>query len=83
MEYTASDKIDEWDVDQWLEVSAADEKPSKAVGNKHRDKKRRKPLRKNRKPSRPTNYIGQRTNNRLLKICAKNRAEGQARPQAE
>ena len=54
----------EWD--RWLEISNSDEKlkPSR------RCKKRRKPPRKNRKPSRPQNYIGQRSNNHLLRILS-------------
>ena len=78
MEYTASDLIEMRDnvlrevelreLEQWSEETPADAKNKQ---NKHRGKKRRKPLRKNRKPTRPENYIGQRNNNRLLKICAK------------
>jgi len=67
MDYTANDNLDHHDLEKWLEVSAAD---SQAKPNA-RAKKRRKPLRKNRRPSRPENHIGQRTNNRLLKICSK------------
>ncbi len=37
------------------------------------EKKRHRALRTNRKPSRPTGYIGQRTNNRLLRICSRKR----------
>ena len=71
MDYTASDHADRWDLDQWLDVTASDEDPQQTQKTKTRSKKRRKPLRKNRKPARPANYIGRRTNNRLLKICAK------------
>jgi len=59
---------DRWDVgqwlDQWLETPNADEEPKV----NRRSKKRRRQLRKNRKPSRPANYIGQRSNNHLLRI---------------
>ncbi|MEM8946523.1 MAG: hypothetical protein AAGD11_15225 [Planctomycetota bacterium] len=62
-----SDSFDSknWDLDDWMEMSNADDEPSKI---NRRQKKRRKPLRKNRKPSRPANYIGQRSNNHLLRI---------------
>ncbi len=56
-----------YDVEQWLEISNKDEKSKSA----RRSKKRRKPLRKNRKPSRPANYIGQRSNNHLVRILTK------------
>lgn len=57
---------DGWDLDDWLEVSNADDEFSSKANRKQ--KKRRRPLRKNRKPSRPSNYIGQRSNNHLLRI---------------
>lgn len=54
---------DQWDLDQWLEIpNAGEEKTNR------RNKKRRRQIRKNRKPSRPANYIGQRSNNHLLRI---------------
>jgi len=63
---------DRWDLDEWLEITneitneitSYDEKAKQ----NRRGKKRRRPTRKNRKPSRPTNYIGQRSNNHLLRI---------------
>jgi len=59
---------DRWDLEEWLEITkeitSCDEKPKQ----NRRCKKRRRPVRKNRKPSRPTNYIGQRSNNHLLRI---------------
>ena len=53
-----------YELDHWLEFSEGDEKSKQS----RRCKKRRKPPRKNRKPSRPQNYIGQRSNNHLLRI---------------
>ncbi len=50
--------------EKWLEPSVADEK----VPLNRRSKKRRRPLRKNRKPSRPANYIGQRSNSHWLRL---------------
>ncbi len=55
-----------YDIEKWLEITNS---PDSAKQNR-REKKRRKPLRKNRKPSRPSNYIGQRTNNHLQRIMA-------------
>jgi len=55
---------DQWDLENGLEISHADEESKM----NRRGKKRRKPMRKNRKPSRPSNYIGQRSNNHLLRI---------------
>ena len=52
------------ELDEWPEVPSGNKKPKQNC----RSKKRRKPLRKNRKPSRPSNYIGQRTNNHLQRI---------------
>lgn len=57
--------LDGSDLDEWLEISNSDERQAK--GNR-KPKKRRRPLRKNRKPSRPANYIGQRSNNHLLRM---------------
>ena len=73
MDSTASDIIDRRDLDQWFEVTTTDDQAKQNRISRNRTKKRRKPLRKNRKPARPSNYIGQRTNNRLLKICTKNK----------
>lgn len=56
--------LDEWELDEWNEFSESEEQ-SKL---NRKPKKRRRPLRKNRKPSRPANYIGQRSNNHLLRI---------------
>ncbi len=52
------------ELDEWLEISNGNKKSKQNC----RSKKRRKPLRKNRKPSRPSNYIGQRSNNHLQRI---------------
>jgi len=71
MEYTASNFIDLTDLDQWSELISAEDGLNENRSHKKKEKKRRRPLRKNRKPARPVNYIGQRTNNRLLKICQK------------
>jgi len=67
MDSAAKDNFDRWEINQWSELMETDE-DTKQVG---RNKKRRRPLRRNRKPTRPANYIGQRNNNRLLKICPK------------
>jgi len=64
MDNATDDDLDQWDLDQGLEISISDEKSSQ----NRRGKKRRRALRKNRKPSRPANYIGQRSNNHLLQI---------------
>ncbi len=56
--------LEQWDMEEWLEISTTDEQSKQD----RKPKKRRRPLRKNRKPSRPANYIGQRSNNHLLKI---------------
>lgn len=61
--------LDPHDLDEWLEFPEDDENSKQ----NRRGKKRRRPLRKNRKPSRPANYIGQRTNNHLLRICPGNK----------
>ena len=60
------DDATNYDLDEWLEVTNRDHKAKQ----NRRGKKRRRPLRKNRKPSRPINYIGQRSNNHLLRIFA-------------
>jgi len=70
MDYATSNFIDLHDPDQWSELAASDDEVKQNRNNK-KGKRRRRPLRKNRKPARPMNYIGQRTNNRFLKICAK------------
>jgi len=64
MDNATHDDQDNLDLDKWLDVSDDDEQSKQ----NRRGKKRRKPLRKNRKPSRPSNYIGQRSNNHLLRI---------------
>jgi len=56
--------LDECDLDEWWEISHAEKKAKRTLPTK----KHRKSLRKNRKPSRPVNYIGQRSNNHLLRI---------------
>ncbi len=56
--------LEQWDMEEWLEISTTDEQSKQD----RKPKKRRRPLRKNRKPSRPANYIGQRSNNHLLRI---------------
>lgn len=58
------DDTTNYDLDEWLEVTNRDQKAKQT----RRGKKRRRPLRKNRKPSRPANYIGQRSNNHLMRI---------------
>ena len=55
-----------YELDEWLEISNGNKKTKQNC----RSKKRRKPLRKNRKPSRPSNYIGQRSNNHLQRISS-------------
>ena len=57
------------DLDEWLEVTNAEQLEAK---QNRRNKKRHKPLRKNRKPSRPANYIGQRSNNHLQRMFGEN-----------
>lgn len=57
----------DWDLDNWLEITNCDEEPKQLPKNK----KRRRPLRQNRKPSRPSSHIGQRSNNHLLRIFTK------------
>ncbi len=64
MDNATHDDLDQWDLEQWLEISNSDENSKQ----NRRGKKRRRQQRKNRKPSRPTNYIGQRSNNHLLRI---------------
>ncbi len=64
MDNATNDDQDKLDLDKWLDESDDDEQSKQ----NRRGKKRRKQLRKNRKPSRPANYIGQRSNNHLLRI---------------
>ncbi|NOZ41419.1 MAG: hypothetical protein GXP24_14520 [Planctomycetes bacterium] len=64
MDNATHDDQDKLNLDKWLDASDDDEQSKQ----NRRGKKRRKPLRKNRKPSRPSNYIGQRSNNHLLRI---------------
>lgn len=81
MDSATSDNFDMWDLDKWSDLPPADNRAKQADNRAKqqvgRSKKRRRPLRKNRKPARPASYIGQRTNNRLLKICPK-RESGEA-----
>ena len=58
------DNTTNYEFDEWLE----DAQPDDRAKENRRSKKRRRPLRKNRKPSRPITYIGQRSNNHLLKM---------------
>ena len=58
------DNTTNYDLEEWLDNSSTEEK----IRQNRQGKKRRRPPRKNRKPSRPANYIGQRTNNHLLRI---------------
>jgi len=72
MDNATGDDPDQWDLEEWLEITSETTNEitsyeEKAMQNR-RGKKRRRPVRKNRKPSRPTNYIGQRSNNHLLRI---------------
>jgi len=59
---------DRWDLDEWLEITNEITNDDEKDKQNRRGKKRRRPPRKNRKPSRPINYIGQRSNNHLLRI---------------
>ncbi len=54
----------QYDLEKWLKISNTND----GSASNRRSKKRRQPLKKNRKPSRPANYIGQRSNNNLLRI---------------
>jgi len=64
MDYAFRDSKSLEKLEAWAEAPARGEQPQTKRGSK----KRRKPLRRNRKPSRPANYIGQRTNNRLNRL---------------
>ncbi len=73
MDNATSDDLEKLDPDrrgleEWLEIANEIANDDEKAKQNRRGKKRRRPLRKNRKPSRPINYIGQRSNNHLLRI---------------
>jgi|GEM_PF-4409861 len=74
MDHAAYDDnhLDEWHLDEWQELMTDSDELGNSRNTSGQNKKRRRLLRKNRKPSRPANHFGRRTNNREQKA---NRAE--------